>query len=144
MDFTAFDLNCKAALPEERYLKMYEAVWHQSLNIFIFDLLFEMTSSAILCQSCGYFLGCWSSTSECHKHRPAVAHPQSWPLANLVMASSRNITSFGRSASICGRSLRGPPGLMIFPFTWVYLALPGWSQAITTKPWEAKNSVKKM
>ena len=57
MDFTAFDLNCRASLPEEKYLKMYEAVWQQSLNTFIFDLMFEMKSSAILCQSCGYFLG---------------------------------------------------------------------------------------
>lgn len=57
MDFTAFDLNCRAALPEEKYFKMYEAVWQQSLNTFIFDLMFEMKSSAILSQSCGYFLG---------------------------------------------------------------------------------------
>lgn len=58
----------------------------------------------------------------------------SWPPASFDMASSRNMTSLGRSASICGRSLRAPPGLTTRPFTWVYLALPGWSQAITTKP----------
>ena len=68
----------------------------------------------------------------------------SCPPASFDMASSRNMTSLGRSASICGRSLRAPPGLITRPFTWVYLALPGWSQAITTKPWEAKNSVKKI
>eukprot|EP00966_Prymnesium_polylepis_P255603 5905464-Prymnesium_polylepis.2 len=63
------------------------------------------------------------------------------PVESASMQSIRKSMSLGRSASICARFERGPPGLTTSPSTCVYRAEPVWSHAMTTKPCEARYSV---